>query len=160
MTANQINYWKNVETERANRALEDHNARSLRETGRHNLVSENQNWANLAELGRHNRSVEAETGRHNLISEGHDYMSSLGSYYRGLGSKTSADAAMSNANTNAAKASWDYSISSQSLQQRKREINNAISQLEELRRHNTASENLAAINSALELLKTLLNATK
>lgn len=156
LTANQINYWKNKETERANRELEKHNARSLEETGRHNVVSENQNWANIAESIRHNKSTESETNRHNVASESNEHMSSLGSYYRGLGSQTSANAALQNANTNAAKASWDYLLGSLSQQNKKREINLAISQLEEVRRHNTSTESLQAIETALSLLRAML----
>lgn len=55
MTQNQLKYWANVETQRANRAMESENFR-------HNVTSEN-------ETRRSNLAREGETNRHNLVAE-------------------------------------------------------------------------------------------
>lgn len=69
MTANQINYWKNVETERHNRELEKQGLEQLRlkeaeiaETRRANVAREVENF-------RSNTAQEAETNRSNLARE-------------------------------------------------------------------------------------------
>lgn len=98
MTRNQIEYQRNLETERnnrvvaaetersnrareaeterANRERERQGVISLDETGRHNVVTENYNWGSLQESGRHNRRTESLTGfnysefaRHNQALE-------------------------------------------------------------------------------------------
>lgn len=55
MTRNQIEYWRNVEIERSNRANE-------KETNRSNVARE-------AETNRHNVVTEKEVNRHNLMTE-------------------------------------------------------------------------------------------
>lgn len=62
MTKNQLEYWRNEETKRANRATES-------EEKRHNLAMEGHNARSLIESGRHNRVTEAETGRSNRANE-------------------------------------------------------------------------------------------
>lgn len=69
MTANQINYWKNVETERHNKELEKQGLEQLRlkeleiaEAKRANVARETENY-------RSNRAVEVETNRANLARE-------------------------------------------------------------------------------------------
>lgn len=66
MTRNQIEYWRLVETNRNNLAVE-------KETNRSNLANEKErNRSNLAqerEINRHNVAVEQETNRHNLATE-------------------------------------------------------------------------------------------
>lgn len=62
MTNNQIQYQRNLETERANRAQEALGRDTMLEAARHNKVSEN-------ETGRHNRATEVETSRHNVKDE-------------------------------------------------------------------------------------------
>lgn len=83
MTNNQLTYQRNLETERANRAAEEHNRRSLAESVRHNQASEGISWNSLAESIRHNKSSEhislrnlmlgydqlSETRRHNQAGE-------------------------------------------------------------------------------------------
>ena len=56
MTANQIQYWRNLETERSNKAREA-------ETERYNRAS-------VAEQQRANLAKEAENVRHNKATEG------------------------------------------------------------------------------------------
>lgn len=58
MTSNQIAYWKNVETERSNRANEA-------ETHRANVAKESETF-------RHNNQTEKETWRHNYVNETND----------------------------------------------------------------------------------------
>lgn len=94
MTHNQLEYWANVETRRANLARERETNRSNqvneRETNRHNLETEAQGRTNLSELGRHNRAGEIETRRHNKATEnvalgnlslGRDQLAELRSYH-------------------------------------------------------------------------------
>lgn len=62
MTANQIAYQRNLETNRSNLAQEV-------ETKRHNLRSEDLGIKNLIEQQRHNYATEAEANRSNLAKE-------------------------------------------------------------------------------------------
>lgn len=74
MTRNQIEYWRLVETNRNNLAVE-------RETNRSNLANEKErNRSNLAqerETNRHNLAVEQETNRHNVATEKETQRSNL-----------------------------------------------------------------------------------
>lgn len=76
MTNNQLTYQRNLETERANKAQEEHNRQYLAEINRHNLMGEDISWSNLHELNRHNLVNESqgwssitETQRHNRAGE-------------------------------------------------------------------------------------------
>lgn len=91
MTANQIEFWKTVETKRSNLARESETKRSNMvaeaevhrsnvvretETERHNRATESISWGSiglgykqLAETQRHNAEVERETQRHNVANE-------------------------------------------------------------------------------------------
>lgn len=76
MTANQIAYQRNLETERANRATEQLRGSELEETIRSNRERELTNWYHEREAARHNRASEglgwaqlAESSRHNRASE-------------------------------------------------------------------------------------------
>lgn len=62
MTANQINYQRNVENRRSNLANE-----AL--TAARDRVNADLGYKNLAELGRHNLAAEKETNRSNLANE-------------------------------------------------------------------------------------------
>lgn len=82
MTNNQLTYQRNLETERANRAAEAHNVRSLAEVVRHNQASEGISWNSLAENIRHNKSSENISLRNLLLgydqlAETHRYNSEL-----------------------------------------------------------------------------------
>ena len=70
MTANQLDYWRNKETERTNRAREAETRRAnlanesltasqISETGRHNLQTESLSAQELAERARHNKKQES-----------------------------------------------------------------------------------------------------
>lgn len=63
MTHNQLLYWQNVETKRANQARELENNRA-------NLARESNDRLNRLESARHNVASEKETKRSNLASEG------------------------------------------------------------------------------------------
>lgn len=87
MTNNQIQYQRNLETERTNRANEVLRRRELSETNRHNFQTEglgrsqlaetirnNTNmarigWYNAAENARSNKAREQELSRHNMATE-------------------------------------------------------------------------------------------
>lgn len=65
MTHNQIEYWKNVETNRHNVVTEKETERSNRareyETNRHNVVTEGIDIGRLQETNRHNLAIEGLT---------------------------------------------------------------------------------------------------
>jgi len=80
MTQNQIQYWANQETARANRERERqtdyinqesarHNVAVESENKRHNYATESQARADLSERTRYNRSYLAETQRHAIRTE-------------------------------------------------------------------------------------------
>lgn len=80
MTQNQIQYWANQETARANRERERQTDYINRESARHNVAVENENQrhnyatetqarADLSERTRYNRSYLAETQRHSKRAE-------------------------------------------------------------------------------------------
>lgn len=83
MTGNQLQYQRNVETERHNRATEDEQKRSNlaneKETYRHNYATEVLGTRTLSETKRHNLATESnqlnsllETTRHNKVMEQND----------------------------------------------------------------------------------------
>nr|AVX53492.1 putative ORF1 [Marmot picobirnavirus] len=67
MTSNQLQYWRNVEQQRSNRAMEMENHRANvtreRETNRHQSEMERQNLLALNETQRSNRERERLTGQ-------------------------------------------------------------------------------------------------
>lgn len=87
MTNNQIQYQRNLETERTNRANEILRWREASETSRHNFQTEslgrsqlaetirnntnmaNIGWYNAAENARSNKAREQEMSRHNMATE-------------------------------------------------------------------------------------------
>lgn len=87
MTRNQIEFWKNEEQKRSNRAQEGetarHNVVTEQETRRHNVTTEGEtersnraregiDLSKLAETSRHNKVTEGETTRHNVATENLD----------------------------------------------------------------------------------------
>lgn len=70
MTNNQINYWKNVETERHNRALEQQGLLDLQIRREGNTIAARQ----VAETQRSNLAREAETNRSNLAKESNELL--------------------------------------------------------------------------------------
>lgn len=70
MTRNQIDYWKNVETERHNRAVEAQGLVDLDLKRQANTISA----GSLAETQRSNQAREAETNRSNLAKEANELL--------------------------------------------------------------------------------------
>lgn len=143
MTSNQIAYWRNVETERANRAQEAETYRSHvaseKETRRHNLMQEHVNMGTLRETERHNLMYEQESKRHNIETE---------LVERGRLSETQRHN----------KAAEDISYGQLSETQRHnieqeiisgRSVDLGYAQLDENRRHNIQSEYLQGQNVQL-----------
>lgn len=108
MTGNQIQYQRNVETERHNRVTEDEQKRSNlaneRETYRHNYATEVIGTNTLAETKRHNLATESnqlmslfETTRHNKVMEQNDAV-------KATASMVSSNAALMNAQANTLQA--------------------------------------------------------
>lgn len=117
MLAVQVQYWSLKESERHNKATEA-------ETSRHNKETESLGWASLDETIRHNMATEAyyngqlnETVRHNLVQEDLGYINARINQQNADSNRISAQAAMSqagaawmNAETNARRAEYDYSL--------------------------------------------------
>lgn len=108
MTGNQIQYQRNVETERHNRVTEEEQKRSNlaneRETFRHNYAGEVLGTQTLRETKRHNLATEStqlmsiyETTRHNKVMEQNDAV-------KATASLVSSNAALMNAQANTLQA--------------------------------------------------------
>lgn len=108
MTGNQIQYQRNVETERHNRVTEEEQERSNkaneRETFRHNYANEVLGTQTLHENKRHNLATESnqlmsiyETTRHNRVMEQNDAV-------KATASLVSSNAALMNAQANTLQA--------------------------------------------------------
>lgn len=105
MTGNQIQYQRNVETERHNRVTEREQERSNRanesETFRHNYATEVLGSQTLAESRRHNMATESnqllgiyETSRHNRVMEQNDAVKATASMVSASASRTNSQANM------------------------------------------------------------------
>lgn len=109
MTWNQINYQRNVETERSNRAGEEQKKAELAETVRHNQKSEDTEWFKAQSTDQHyqrsdavaarnaqtQQSALAESIRHNTETEWTDrqHMYDYRGYWNELASKYRAEIA-------------------------------------------------------------------
>nr|AVD54033.1 ORF1 [Macaque picobirnavirus 6] len=111
MTGNQIQYQRNVETERHNRVTEEEQKRSNlaneRETYRHNYATEVLGTNTLSETKRHNLATESnqlnsllETTRHNKVMEQNDAV-------KATASLVSSNASLMNAQANTLKTYSD-----------------------------------------------------
>lgn len=149
MTNNQIQYQRNLETERANRAMEGLRRRELSETNRHNFQTEslgrsqlaetirnntnmaNISWYNAAENARSNKAREQEMTRHNTATE------NITSYYN-KGQLVNA------------KVANEVLLRRNEIQSafNKGTLQNAAGRLAEDTRHNMSSENLQTRNLA------------
>nr|AVD54045.1 ORF1 [Macaque picobirnavirus 12] len=149
MTNNQIQYQRNLETERTNRANELLRRRELSENARHNYQTEglgrsqlaetirnntnmaNISWYNAAENARSNKAREQEMARHNTATE------NITSYYN-KGQLVNAQVANEVLRRrNEVQAAFNAGT-----------LRNAANRLAEDTRHNMANEGLQATNNA------------
>lgn len=149
MTNNQIQYQRNLETERTNRANESLRRRELSEANRHNYQTEglgrsqlaetirnntnmaNIGWYNAAENARSNKARELEMTRHNTATE------NITSYYN-KGQLVNANVANEILRRrNEVQAAFNEGT-----------LRNAAARLSEDKRHNISGENLQSRNLA------------
>lgn len=143
MTRNQIEYWRLKETERANRAQEQHNANVL-----------NYNYEVLAETKRANLARERETFRSNYAREVLQRDLQNRNYYLSLRQQTEVERA-NRANEKIAKQRLDETVRANKATERLQQLSQQTAALNaqtsarrqvELERQNRVNESLSMLN--------------